>query len=83
MSITNISSKGWGPGWSAKILTVSDSRDNLERIDLHLPNFQKYKYQFTLGFFTVSSTLRIRQAASVAAFIAFICGQQFSIIFST
>nr|GMD64792.1 hypothetical protein Iba_chr12bCG27760 [Ipomoea batatas]GME21077.1 hypothetical protein Iba_scaffold26711CG0010 [Ipomoea batatas] len=25
------------------------------------------------GFFTVSSTLRIRQAASVAAFMAFIC----------
>ena len=27
---------------------------------------------FTLGFFTVSSTLRMRQAASVAAFIALI-----------
>jgi hypothetical protein len=27
---------------------------------------------FTLGFLTVSSTLRIRQAASVAAFIALI-----------
>jgi hypothetical protein len=27
---------------------------------------------FTLGFFTVSSTLKIRQAASVAAFIALI-----------
>lgn len=29
--------------------------------------------QTTLGFFTVSSTLKIRHAASVAAFIALIC----------
>ena len=29
--------------------------------------------KFTLGFFTVSSTLKTRQAASVAALIALIC----------
>lgn len=37
-------------------------------------NFSTYEIVIlTFGFFTVSSTLRIRQAASVAAFIALIC----------